>query len=220
MYKLHQAENLFNDCHMKKLLPFLSLLLIISATRAQTLPKSFFSAGFAFGKSDKINLGSMPVTFSHQIAGKPNFRYIIGLRQNLVFGSTEFTINSQKATMDDLSNYSVSVFAGLEYISDFKVLAGLNTDLLGGTLGTRSFKTIGKDPVYSVNPEAVNLPMDKGSLNTELYLGYRFNEDITVKAGFSRYSLSLEYSNRMGKGVTQSTVNLPFIKLEYTLWQQ
>jgi hypothetical protein len=205
---------------MKKLLPALALSFITFGTIAQTLPKSSFSAGFAYGRSDKINMGSIPVSCSHQIAGKPSFRYILGIRQNLAFGSTEFNINDQKTLIDDLSNYSVNLFAGLEYISKYKVLVGVNTDLLGGTFGTRSFKTIGKDPVYSVNPESINVCMSKGSVNSELYLGYRFNDNITVKAGLSHYLLSLEYSNSKEKGVTQTSVNIPFVKIEYTLWQQ
>jgi hypothetical protein len=199
------------------------LLLVIAGTTAQTLPKEFVSLGLSAGKTDKLNMGSMPITFSHQIAGLPNIRYQLGLRQNLAFGATKFTINNSKVLIDDISNYSINLFAGLEYISKYKLLAGFNIDLIGGTFGTRSYKTINAEPVYAINPEGINMLLggsnDKGSLNSEFYLGYRFNDNITLKAGVSHYLLTLEYSNSAGKGTTQSFINIPFAKIEYTLWQ-
>jgi hypothetical protein len=199
------------------------LLLVIAGTTAQTLPKEFVSLGLSIGKTDKLNMGSMPITFSHQIAGLPNIRYQLGLRQNLAFGATKFTINNSKVLIDDISNYSINLFAGLEYISKYKLLVGFNIDLIGGTFGTRSYKTINAEPVYAINPEGINMLLggsnDKGSLNSEFYLGYRFNDNITLKAGVSHYLLTLEYSNSAGKGTTQSFINISFAKIEYTLWQ-
>lgn len=209
----------------KPLLTAAFMLLAAAATFSQSLPKQFVSLGLSIGKTDKLNMGSMPVTFSHQVAPSlPGLRYQLGLRQNLAFGETKFTINNQKVLIDDISNYSINLFAGLEYISKYKVLAGFNIDLIGGTFGTRSYKTVGTDPVYSISPEAMNMLLggsnDKGSLHSEYYLGYRFNDNITVKAGLSHYLLSLEYNNSNGKGTTQSFINIPFAKIEYTLWQQ
>jgi hypothetical protein len=211
---------------MKKRLPaIIFLAMLLFRANAQDIPKEFVSLGLSGGKSGNLNFGSMPVTFSHRVApGHHDFRYQVGLRQNLGFGAADFTFNDKPAYIDDLSNYSLNLFAGLEYISPYKFLVGFNIDLIGGTFGTRSFKTLGSDPVYSVHPEELNLfkggTSDQGSLNNELYLGYRFNENITLKAGLSRYLISINYSNPQGSGTAHSYIHIPFAKLEYVLWQQ
>jgi hypothetical protein len=211
---------------MKKLiLSALALCSIFNLYAQNEIPKSFVFTGLSLAKSKDVTALSMPVALSHSIAGNPHFRYIVGVRQSLAYGAAEFTFNKQDTWIDDLSNYSINLMGGLEYISDFKFLAGFNIDLIGATVGTRSFKTIEKDPVYKVSPETVNILLggsnDKGSLNSEFYIGYRVSPALTVKAGFSHYHLGLVYTNSNTTSTSTGTfLNMPFIHLQYTLWER
>lgn len=210
---------------MKKIFVFASLLGLITIARAQSLPKQMVTVGLSAGYSDKLSLLSMPVTYNARIAeSSPGLRYTVGVRQNLGFGQREYTINRQRAIIDDISSYSFNLMAGLEYISPYKLLIGFNIDVLGVSVGTRSFKTIGNDPVYKINPETTNVLLgasnDKGALNSEFFVGYRINNHLTAKAGLSHYLITLEYENNAGKGRTQVFSNIPFLQLQYTLWEK
>ncbi|MES2778408.1 MAG: hypothetical protein V4651_00790 [Bacteroidota bacterium] len=210
---------------MKKLLLSAIIIVFLSSSQAQTLPKQMISVGLSAGYSEKLTLMSMPVTYNAQLTSAfPRLRYTAGVRQNLGFGQRKYTINNQSTLIDDISSYAINFMAGLEYISPYKLLIGFNIDLLGINVGTRSFKTIGTDPVYKINPETTNVLLggsnDKGALNSEFYLGYRMNDNITFKAGLSHYLITLEYQNNNGKGRTQAFSTIPFIQAQYTLWQK
>lgn len=210
---------------MKKLLFGASLLGLIASAGAQTLPKQTVSVGLSAGRVDNLSLVSIPVTYNAQLTESIHgLRYTAGIRQNLGFGQRKYTINGQSTLIDDISSYSINLMAGLEYVSPYKFLAGFNLDLVGINVGTRSFKTIGTDPVYKINPETTNMLLggsnDKGALNSEFYIGYCLNDNFTLKAGVSHYLITLEYENTKGKGRTQAFTTLPYIQLQYLLWQK
>lgn len=209
---------------MKKLLLGLAMGTLLSNLYGQSLPSKTVSIGLSAGNLDKLTLLSVPIVYNHEIKVVPGLRYNVGIRQNLAFGERKFTLNNQSTIIDDISSYSVNLMLGLEYISTRKFLAGFNIDVFGGNFGTRTFKTVGTDPVYTIKPEYTNALLggskDKGTLNSEYYIGYRFNDNLTVKAGLSHYLLTLEYSNNKGNGRIQSFSNLPFIHIQYSLWQQ
>jgi hypothetical protein len=207
---------------MKKLFLFaLTFCALFSVSAQNELPKSLVFTGVSYGYSKDLKVLSMPVAISHSIAGNPHFRYIAGIRQSLAYGASEFTFNGEKAWIDDLSNYSMNIMGGLEYVSDRKISVGFNTDIIGGTVGTRSFKTVGKDPVYTVSPEGLNVLFGGGSLNSEFYVGYQLSPSVTAKIGMTHYNLGLVYSNTETPSTTSGTfINLAFIHLQYTLWKK
>jgi hypothetical protein len=211
---------------MKKIILIISFLTLSLCGSAQSvLPKQSVSVGLSANVSKDITMMSMPIIYSHQIAGIPNLRYLIGVRQNLIFGQADFKINNQDALVDDLSNYFINIMGGVEFISNQNLLIGFNIDLLGGTLGTRSYKSVGKDPVYFISPESFNVMLggdnDKGSLHSEFYLGYSLNEQLTLKAGLAHIRLGLYYSNNIiNQTSTHAFLNSPFVNIQYTLWQK
>ncbi len=211
---------------MKKL--FLLTLAFCSfqfVSAQEKLPKSMVFTGLSFAGTKDMTALSMPVAISHSIAGNTQFRYIAGIRQSLAYGAAEFIFNDQEAWIDDLSNYSINIMGGFEYLSNRKFSAGLTIDLIGASVGTRSYKTVDTDPVYKVNPEGLNVFMggdnSKGTLNSELYLGYRVSEQLTAKIGVTRYHLGLLYSNTKTPSTSAGTfLTMPFVHLQYSLWEQ
>lgn len=208
---------------MKKLVLSFALSLSLYAQAQNT--KADFGIGFSFGRTGDLSLVSTPIVYSHQIKHVAGLRYIVGLRQNLAFGAKTFEVNKQQTLIDDLSTYSINLMAGLEYTSKYKFTAGFNIDLVGGTVGTRSYKTVGKDPVYAIKTEEVNLlkggENDEGSLNSEFYIGYKFNSKSQVKVGISHYRMGLLYSNKSIKETkTGEFVTMPFVAFQYTLWEK
>lgn len=210
---------------MKKLLFGASLLGLWASAGAQTLPKQMVSVGVSAGRVENLWLVTVPVTYNAQLFESIHgLRYTAGIRQNLGFGQRKYTINKQSTLIDDISSYSINLMAGLEYVSPYKISVGFNLDLVGVNVGTRTFKTIGTDPVYKINPETTNLLLggsnDKGALNSEFYIDYHLNDQFTVKAGIMHYLITLEYENTKGKGRTQAFSTLPYVQLQYRLWQQ
>ncbi len=205
---------------MKKITLLFSFCALVCIANAQEeMPKQAVSIGFSAAALDKMTVMSSPLQYSHQIAGKPQLRYILGLRQTLAFGATEFEINKQTTLIDDISNYSINVMAGFEYVYKHKMTVGFNLDLIGGTIGTRSYKTIGKDPVYSMSAEGLNVLLSSGSLNTQAYVGYYIHPLVALKVGVTNYRAGLQYSNSTTATTPVSkSLIMPFFQLEYMLW--
>ncbi len=192
---------------------------IFIAKAQDETPKQAVSFGLSAAALNKMTVMSTPLQYSHQIAGKPQFRYMLGLRQILAFGASEFEINKQTTLIDDISNYSINIMAGFEYVYKQQLSAGFNFDLVGATIGTRSYKTVGKDPVYSMSAENVNLLFTSGSLNSQIYVGYNISPLLTLKVGVNNYRVGLQYSNTATAATpTNKLLTMPFFQLEYMLW--
>jgi hypothetical protein len=78
----------------------------------------------------------------------------------------------------------------LKYILPFakdRFELGVNIDALGLSLGSRQGGVYGSTAI-AAKPSVLNLLLisdsDKGSLNSEWYIGYAVNEKLTVKAGY------------------------------------
>jgi hypothetical protein len=185
-----------------------------------TGPKQFVTLGLSGGYNAQLSLFSLPITYHHRLGKVNGLYYSAGVRQNLAFGRSDFKINGQTALIDDISNYSLNAMVGAEYHSG-NIFIGFNIDLLGVNTGTRSYKTVGTDPVYKITPEHLNTADVSGCTNNEFYLGYRFSETFSAKVGVSYYNMSLLYSNRSTKE-TSSYVGslLPMLNIQYTLWEQ
>jgi hypothetical protein len=183
-------------------------------------PKQFVTAGLSGGSSDKLSLFSLPVNYHHGVGSINGLYYTVGVRQNLAFGRRIFTVNNQDALIDDISNYSFNAMAGVEYTYN-NVLIGFNIDLVGINTGTRSYKTVGTDPIYKITPENLNMIGLRGCTNNEFYLGYRFSESFTARIGVSYYNMSLLYSNnRTAETSSYAGTLLPMVNIQYTLWQR
>lgn len=185
------------------------------------IPKAQVYTGLSFGYSKDVQIFSMPVALSHSIGGNPHFRYIVGVRQNLGLGTTEFTFNDQKTLIENISSYSINLLGGFEYQSNGPWSGGFTLDLIGGSVGNRTYQTVGNDPVYYVEPEQFNLVLSKGTVNNEIFVGYKVNNLLTAKVGFSIYQIGLLYSNQKTPSIQARTVlYMPFVHLQYALWEQ
>jgi hypothetical protein len=185
------------------------------------LPKHQVFIGGSAGYIDKFNVWSMPLGYQYCIPNT-SIQLMGGLRQTLGFGESRFTINKQETNIDDISNYSINLMIGASYQARFGGVIGFNIDVLGGTFGTRSYKTVGKDPIYSINPEGINVLLggqnDMGSLNSSFYIGYRFKNNLLVQGGISHYGMVYSYSGLNAFGNTQRFLNLPYVQVEWPLW--
>jgi hypothetical protein len=197
-----------------------SFSIAIGFAQELTNPKQFVSIGLSGGNSKQLSLFSLPISYHHQLRFMDGFYYTAGIRQNLAFGRSTFTINKQETLIDDLSNYSINAMVGAEYHSS-RLFLGFNIDLVGVNIGTRSYKTVGTDPVYKITPEHLNLAGVSGCTNNELYLGYHFTEAFAAKIGISYYNMSILYANRTIKETSAYVGSiLPMLNIQYTLWQQ
>lgn len=207
---------------MKKITTTLLLTFCLSVVFAQdtTDPKQMVTIGLSGGKAANLNLFSIPITYHHQLMHVKGLYYTLGLRQNLAFGEREFNINGQETLIDDISNYSINAFAGIEYHYQ-KSFIGFNIDLIGLNIGTRSYKTVGTDPVYTITPENLNLAGVSGCSNNEFYLGYQFTSSVAAQIGISYYNMSLLYANQTTPETSAYVGTLlPMVKVDYTLWQR
>lgn len=207
---------------MKKLTTLLLLALCFTTLYGQEAakPKQTVTIGLAGGRAAELNLFSIPVTYRHQLMNVKGLYYTAGVRQNLAWGEQEFKINGQEALIDDISNYSINAFAGIEYRYE-KAFIGFNVDLIGFNIGTRSYKTVGSDPVYTITPENMNVAGVKGCTNNEFYLGYQFTPSVAAHIGISYYNMSLLYSNQnTAETSTYVGTLLPMLKVDYAIWQK
>ncbi|MCU0440815.1 MAG: hypothetical protein MUE96_00305 [Bacteroidia bacterium] len=194
---------------------------LISLNIQAQLPKHLVFIGGSAGYYNQFNVWSLPVGYQYCIP-KTDIQIMGGVRQTLGFGQSAFTINKQKTTIDDISNYSVNLMIGASYQCSFGGVIGFNIDLAGATFGTRSYKTVGKDPIYSVKPETINVLLggdnDRGSLNSTFYIGYRFKNNLLLQGGFAHYGMAYKYSGRAADSRSITFVNVPYIQVEYPLW--
>lgn len=205
---------------MKKYTTALLFSFFVSFIWAQEAPKQSVTVGLSGGYAADISLFSFPITYSHQIGTVKGLYYTAGIRQNLVYGDQTFTINKQEALIDDISNYSLNAMAGMEYWYQ-NAFIGFNIDLIGINIGTRSYKTVGTDPVYKISPDKLNLAGSSGCTNNEFYLGYSFSETFAAKIGVSYYNMTLLYSSqKVAETSAYAGILLPMLNVQYTLWQQ
>lgn len=87
--------------------------------------------------------------------------------------------------------YSANVFLNLGYRFNERLSAGFNIDLVGlsfGPNGTPNFISNGNITSVKVNPTPMNILLvgnnDRGTLNSQFYLKYKFNSKLGVKIAF------------------------------------
>ncbi len=216
---------------MKKLLTFVLVVLFSSPLFAQRV-RVFeqYSFGYAFAK--KI---SVPTFMYSQ-------RLVFGKNQMFAVGSgLRMTYFSEKdkpfvGVEKQFSTTSIRVFPrasmtafNIPLIAEYngkKIIAGFNIDLIGLTFGKKrdslSVKGfIGRTDSLSVKPTTLNFLMgSQGTTNNEVYVGFKLQEEIIIRAGlsflFTRYDA--RYANRPKLGSFRyNTTAMPFISIVFNI---
>ncbi|HVU23039.1 MAG TPA: hypothetical protein VHE13_02870, partial [Opitutus sp.] len=123
----------------------------------------------------------------------------------------------------------INVGVNFGYEATPRFMVGANFDLFGITVGQGQNATLtnagsgGETAVVPVKPDSPNLfegGGDKGSLNSELFVGWALNDRYTIRGGLSRQLVQYRLSG--AQAITASstnysrTANVIFIGLRYT----
>ncbi|MFY7910938.1 MAG: hypothetical protein ACOVO2_15335 [Emticicia sp.] len=217
---------------MKKLIFFCIICLFTSKITAQRAKVSqVFSLGAAF------NSGKIIPTFSfgEQLHIGHNYRLAIGSGiRATIFSAKGSTFTGLKSpylstTVTPLVSENMFILnapISAEYQGD-KIVAGFNIDLIGLTFG-RSKDSLafnnyrGSTDNLSVKPTQFNFALGSaGSTNSEIYVGFRIREEITIKAGVSFLFTKLNLRSTTNEQITKlgdfghSMNAIPFINFVF-----
>jgi len=204
------------------------LIIILMATAhsawADEIEPKWLSASAALaGKSDaSFKTFSFALGYNHKMFGQDFLRYQIGLRYNQSDGKERFDFGRSNILVNKIYTNGVNVYAGVETIIIKKIFLGFNIDLMGHAINyTRPLLTQNSS-ISVLKPELFNILLvnqnDRGSLNSEFYIGYNYKEEFVICAGMSHFATGLYYKE-FGvdkRAVSFSTMFL--IKLQYNMW--
>lgn len=217
---------------MKKLILFCIICLLSSKIIAQRAKVSqVFTFGGAFSSGQFIP----SISFGEQLLFGKDYRFAIGSGiRATIFSAKGSTFTGLKSpylstTITPLvreNMFILNVPISAEYQGD-KVVAGFNIDLIGLTFG-RSKDSLainnytGSTDNLSVKPTQFNFALGSaGSTNSEVYVGFRIREEITVKAGISFLFTKLNLRSTTDEQITKlgnfgHSINaIPFINLVF-----
>lgn len=186
----------------------------------------------------------------HGIGKKEKFKIGYGVRFNAVFGSNQIFVTAPAKltsgktgptvlfTDNILANFdtvslvksqvnSLNAFINLQYSFTRKFDLGFNIDALGFSFGGKqggTFTYNGVNTAISAKPTTANVLLtsdnDLGSLNSEFYARYWFNEKWAIKAGltfiFSEYTTNTkvqqfpEANDRFRNKASQAMISVSF----------
>jgi hypothetical protein len=214
---------------MKRFLLLKILMIWAIGVSAQTMRVSeHFTLGYSFGKKE-----SAPTLGYHQmLAWGKNYalRAGTGLRMTAYSGKTkEFvgatkTISNLKITALPKGNmvaFNIPLYFELH---GKKGVVGANIDILGLSLGKSidSLNLVGirRPDSLSIKPTSFNMLLGRGTTNAEIFIGFKPQDEIMIKAGlsmiFSEYHA--KYS-REGKeydfGRFRHSAMMPFISVVF-----
>ncbi len=209
------------------------LTTITSHLSAQT-QRVYEHYSFGFGGADKVIVPSFAYTQTIEFGKENSYHLGTGVRwsgfytKNHIFEGVGAKIKT--VTITPKQRFSANSI-NIPIIAEFhhkKITVGLNFDLIGFTFGGRkdsldySPKSVNLDSLSS-NPTGVNFQLfskkSKGTLNSELYIGYDLADEITLKFGAAmmRSGFRAKYVPQSGKETTlgRFTMNqiMPFISI-------
>lgn len=217
---------------MKKLILCCIICLLASKITAQRAKVSqVFSLGGAFGSGQFIP----SIGFGEQLSFGKNYQLALGSGiRATIFSAEGNTFTGLKSpylstTITPLvreNMFILNVPISAEYQGD-KIVAGFNIDLIGLTFG-RSKDSLsinnyrGTTENLSVKPTQFNFALGSaGNTNSEVYVGFRIREEITIKAGvsflFTKLNLRSTTDEQIKKiGNFGNSMNaIPFINLVF-----
>lgn len=189
---------------MKHLLSFaLAVLITLTGVAQQkSFPKKqqYADLSFGFGNSQVSIVGGY---YHNWNFGKKN-RFFVGTGvrfgnysgKNISFLSAPASLAAEESKTDTLfgpspSIYSFNTFINLGYNLTAKLQAGFNIDVLGfsfGPEGSPVFRSNGGQVTTKAKPTSFNLLLvgnnDRGTLNSEFYLRYKFNDKLGLKGSY------------------------------------
>ena len=189
----------------------------------------------AFGAQEALRVSSLDYTYMYGIGDQQRFRVGPGLRGMVYTGEfvnyavagsdavTEVEANSSSDRLLVLSPSisSINLSLNLKYQGD-KIAAGLNFDLLGlgfgGDKGGRFYQALPDTAAEGVIQESVNIAegatsapalnviASGGSLQNELWVGYRLRPAITLRAGLTTFVSEFEINeDALPAGITETS---------------
>lgn len=217
---------------MKKLIP---LLLILSTYISFSQTKRVYEHySFGFGNANKVAASSFSYTQTITLGKDNAYRLGTGFRLNGFYTKNrdfEPVDNKLKGTTITAKQRMGTNSINIPIIAEFhskKLLVGLNFDLIGFSFGRSKDsltlglnKYLGKLDSLSSNVNGISLQLfgkqSRGTLNSEIYVGYNLADEITIRAGVAimRSDFRARYVPKSGKETTlgKYTMNqvMPFI---------
>lgn len=212
---------------MMKLLRYFVIVFLFNTTTtlADEFPPQYLSANISVaGKSDGLfRMYSVALAYNHCMFGSNAFRYLGGIRYNHSSGSETFDFGGTSIRADKILVSGINAFAGVEAVIYKKFSMGLNIDLIGHAIEyTRPVLTQNTN-ITDVKPELFNVLLinknDRGSLNSEFYLSYRYKEEFIISAGMSHFATGIEYLVASSNYRTVSFSNMLLLKFQYMMWK-
>jgi long-subunit fatty acid transport protein len=185
-----------------KLLVFLLLFFsVVAATSAQTSSTvNYGSITGAIGNSQ----GSISIDYFHlwKLGKAKKIEIGVGGRFTSYFGSNQYYSSAPAALANDVAKTdsillgspqvnAINLAVNLGYRLSPKIGLGFNIDALGFTLGSKKNGTYlngTQGEATSGNPTSFNVLLvgnnDRGTLNSEFYARYFFNEKLAIKIAY------------------------------------
>lgn len=222
---------------MKKLTITILLLIIIVKTNAQSV-RVYEHISLGLATASKVTVPSFGYAQTIEFGKENSYRIGTGLRlnyfslKNRAFDGVETKINNVSITpTPKINGASINIPIIAEFHTK-KFLVGVNIDIIGVSFGKKRENPIIKNysgtlDSLNASPRSMSLLLlgknNRGTLNSEVYVGYNVSDEFTVRAGISSLSSSFtsRYTPKSGKETTlgrfQTSQIMPFFSLVFNL---
>ncbi len=222
---------------MKRFVFLIFLTTAIFTSKGQSI-RVYEHIGLSIATANKVTVPSVSYTQTLEFGKERSYRLGTGFRfnyfnfKNREFKGVETKINNVSIIPSPkLTGASINIPIVAEFHTK-KILLGINVDIIGFSFGkTRENPTISnyKGTLDSLNasPRGTSLLLlgknNRGSLNSEIYLGYKVSDELTIRGGVSSLSSSIRgrYTPKSGEETTlgrfQISQIMPFISLVFNL---
>ncbi|MFY0671969.1 MAG: hypothetical protein JXQ87_01110 [Bacteroidia bacterium] len=222
----------------KGLLLGMAMVLASVFTNAQN---PYYTADLSIGSTTNLFVGALSFNRTHTILSeKLHLGY--GLRFNLHTGSNQTYITApfkytgegliDSMSIDNINTMGLSASINLGFSISEKLMVGFNIDALGLSFGGAQDVRIKQwvdDPsgatqtLTTATPTTLNLLLvgdnDIGTLNSEFYIRYMFNDNLGARLGMSMFfsEYTTEAAGHDNNKRFRNKIQYPFIALSYKL---
>lgn len=224
---------------MKRIVFLFFLTTTVFTSNAQSI-RVYEHIGLSIATANKVTVPSIAYTQTLEFGRERSYRIGTGFRlnyfnlKNRTFDGVETKIKQVSITPNPKFNgASVNIPIVAEFHTK-KIILGVNIDIIGMSFGkTREGENLKVDNYegtldsLNASPRSLSLLLlgknNRGTLNSELYLGYKVSDELTVRAGISSLSSSFtsRYTPKSGKETTlgrfQTSQIMPFFSLVFNL---
>lgn len=216
-------------------------IVVVFSSVVSNAQSPYYTADLSIGSTTNLFVGALSFNRTHTVLNeKLHLGY--GLRFNLHNGSNQTYITApfkytsegliDSMSIESINTMSLSASINLGFSINEKIMVGFNIDAIGLSFGSGKEVRIKQwidDPsgatqtLTTASPTTANVLLigdnDIGSLNSEFYVRYMFNNNIGARLGMSLFfsEYTTEAAGHDGNQRFRNKISYPFVALSYKL---